>query len=261
MKEIINKINGDIFSIMLPGLYLLLVFITIVLSNKNFHNLYTWNNLLELCKNWNNYWPLYLLAFFLSYLLGQVFRAIPVKNAEKICKKLFYWTTTEGSLDRIYYTTKFPYRRAMLRIISNLHDNGFPKNIFSLPDKKLHTAFNYFKVTLCAESTNLFIYTQMLEARVRLFSGIFWAGSISVILFILLGCYATIDFENIFWSYFHTYFLITSILITILIGMQLPRVRGQEVEYVFLSYLTYLVNKKPNKLISQEKLYLELSSK
>jgi hypothetical protein len=38
---------------------------------------------------------------------------------------------------------------------------------------------------------------------------------------------------------FHSGLIVSSTIIFILLGGQLPRVRGQEVEYAFLSYLSY----------------------
>ena len=251
MKEIINKIQGDFFSILIPGFYLLVALITILLSfsNDQFNLIFcSWDELKKLCHNWNSYWPLYFFLFFIAYLLGHILRAFPVKKADKICKNLFFWTTTKNSLDRIYYTTNFPYHKALSRVLSNLQDNQnniISKEIFSLPEKKnLHSAFNFFKATLCAESTSSFLYTQTFEARVRLFAGIFWSGCCSILLYLFFGIYA-IHSNDGSWTLFHSCFLTVSIIITLLIGMQLPRVRGQEVEYVFLSYLSYVVN-KPN---------------
>ncbi|KPA09447.1 membrane protein [Candidatus Magnetomorum sp. HK-1] len=151
MKEIINKIQGDFFSILIPGFYLLVAVITISISLSSDHlNLVfcSWNEFKKFCYNWNNYWPLYFFLFFVSYLFGHILRAFPVKNADKLCKRIFFWTTTENSLDRIYYTTNFPYYKALSRVLSNLQNNLISKDVFSLPDKKnLHSAFNFFKAT------------------------------------------------------------------------------------------------------------------
>ena len=76
----------------------------------------------------------------------------------------------------------------MSRLLENLRENNFPRDIFEVPSKStIHTAFNYFKTVLCAESPNVFAYTQALEARVRLFAGMFWSAGFGVVVCSALG--------------------------------------------------------------------------
>jgi len=223
---------------------------------------------------------MYLFAFFLVYLIGHALRAIPVEYAEKESKKLlcdlckikrFFKKCSESNCIEcckknglakhfFFKNEKFPYGNALKTIIKNLNNKGFPEEIFSFSNmnlfslnktkksnnptdeelEHLHIPFNFFKVTLCAESANTFIYTQTLEARVRLFAGMFWAGIgnlflFSLSIFIIILCNESLDY--LVWIII---FSILTILITLIIAFRFPWIRGQEVEYVFLSYLALL---------------------
>lgn len=247
MKEMLERIKGDFFSIMAPGFHLLVALLILILSSSAKYNKYLdVNHLMNSAINLNSYWPLYILAVFLAYLFGNFLRAIPVRNADNLCKKLFSWTAgKKSSLVAIYYSDSFPYHSALTRLLDNLRANGFPKDLFSVPDKStVHTAFNFFKTVLCAESPSAFEYTQTLESRVRLFAGMFWSSCVAIAISLILGILALISTSSVTWSPFHTGLLFASLAVAVLLGGQLPRVRGQEVEYVFLAYLAYLVRTK-----------------
>lgn len=247
MNEILNKIKGDFFSIMAPGFYLLVVLVIFMSSlfgkmNCEYLKNIIIPNLSTESIKLNDYWPLYLLVVFISYLFGEFLKAIPVKNAENICKKIFYikpyiaMMSLKG-LDNIYYTKDFPYHDALKSILNSLQENGYSKDVFSLPESGLHTFYNFMKAVLCSQSPNAFVYTQVYEYRVRLFSGMFWSSLFGIFFCIINGIFLLFISKAV-WTPIHTGLIISSIIICILLGGQLPRVRGQEVEYVFLSYLS-----------------------
>lgn len=246
MKEILNKIKGDFFSIMAPGSHLLATLIIFVGSVSDKYKEYLKFDLItEQSVKLNDYWPLYILAIFLAYLLGNFLHVIPVGNADEICKKLFSWMAGKNVLVAKYYSDNFPYHSTLTKFLEYLQANGFPKDLFSVPSEdSLYTEFKFFKTVLCAELPAVFEYTQALENRVRLFAGMFWSSCTGIVACVALGILSLFPTTGISWSTCHTLLLITSIVVGFLLGVQLPRARGQEVEYVYLGYLSYLVKSR-----------------
>ncbi len=253
MDAILNKIKGDFFSIMTPGFYILIIMVSAFISfYPGTETCFNWNGLLQIVKEWKAYWPLYLFAVFIVYLIGSFLRAIPISTADKICKLIFsgmlkkkmskveIQEKSAKNLVTIYYNYPFPYHPAWERLFSYLQGNCFEEGAFNLPDRKdMHASYNFFKSVLCSYVPNAFAYTQTLEARVRLFAGMFWSGLLGIAVFSMLGILHFNNLIQIVWSTTHLMIVGMSFLICVLFGGQLPRVRGQEVEYVFYSYLAY----------------------
>ncbi len=249
MDKILDKIKGDFFAIMAPGFYTLIILMTIAVSTIDNGSYFEWEKISKSFDCGNKYWPMILLGIFLSYLLGNFLRAIPVRIADKYCKKLFSWTSKNNDLVKIYYQEDFPYHTALSNLLENLRKNGFPEEIFYVPlPETVHTVYNYFKAVICSESPGAFSFTQALEARVRLFAGMFWSAFFGFVTCISL-LYIEIFIKNIEVHGFVICLGVASLIIAGLLGGQLPRVRGQEVEYVFYSYLAFIA-KSENKLLS-----------
>jgi hypothetical protein len=260
-----------------------------------------------------------LFIFFLVYLIGQALRAIPVAITEKCCKQLHcnlicsqderkcneikLCRKNEGLAKYYYYKNeKFPYSRALNEILKKL-DNSEEivsysfSNLFSpenIDDNDLYYIyFNLFKVSLCAESANTFLYTQKFEERVRLFAGLFWAGIINFILVNIsilpnhlliipnLLIFICLIFLNISWKQINSWILLCAYIVSLLIAScyisypflgfliiilsllliiiyQFSWIRGQEVFHVFLSYLSLLIHRK-NQNVDFQNLVNQLS--
>jgi len=242
MKEIFERIKGDFFSVMAPGFHLLVVFLILGISLAwkdpvaiDIHEVFSPT------KEIYSYWPNFIIATFLAYLFGHFLRAIPIQSADKLCKKLFRWVAKlSRPRSALYYSTDFPYHKALTLLLEDLQADGYPKTCFSMPaEHTINTDFKFFKIVLCTESINAFEFTQSLENRVRLFAGMFWSSCLAVIGCLILGG-SILLFGHGNWLPIHSFLAVGSLISGILLGSQLPRVRGQEVEYVFLAYLSHL---------------------
>ena len=243
--SVFTKLKDDYLAVTAPGFHILIVASILFLSFASQGEPTTvWTLTEPFVKRWKDYWPLYLVIIFLVYLLGYFIRAIPVRKADKICKKLFAFGEKKGSLSEHYYRSSFPYYDALDRLLKGLRSSGYPEEVFTLPPKdSIHTTYNFFKSVLCSSSPNSFYYTQALESRVRLFSGMFWSGLLGTLGLLTYGAIVLYSVLPLKWELAHSIVLFFSAFISILFGSQLPRIRGQEVEYVFLSYLAHIADR------------------
>jgi len=173
-----------------------------------------WNAINQLIKKTSKEPTSLLLIIFSAYLLGSIFRAIPVKYTDF----LFNFKDFE-----------FPSKEVIKAQIQDVggHYGISQVNAERLPstdklaeqtssEKKvpLLTIYNYWKDELCINSPEGFAYYQEFEARTRFFSGMLCSGlfGIMIVFLALLKMGYQKGFE--FWSLF--FFCIFS-LITILI--------------------------------------------
>jgi hypothetical protein len=199
-----------------------------------------------------------LFVFFLVYLIGLSLRSIPVAITEKFCKMLHCTFSCckdekdcndkkccckKTGLAKYYYFKgeDFPYSQALNKILEKLlySENLLSSSISTLfpleniCDKNLYYIyFNFFKVTLCAESTNTFNFTQSLETRVRLFAGLFWACVVNLFLF---GCSILFLLE----SWFHFVIFAAIILLTFIYFFFLNKYLYRAVSWTLLC--TYII--------------------
>jgi hypothetical protein len=131
-------------------------------------------------------WPLALVALvFATYVVGSVPRTVTVNTADSLCAMLFS-ALPRREWDQALHESNFPYRMALQRTLDALQVNGLYLNV-GLPEPGTsHTMFNSWKVTICHKSPSAFAYTQALEARTRLFAGMFWAAAVGVMSSILV---------------------------------------------------------------------------
>lgn len=174
----------DFFAILAPGLCLVVVvtlFLAACITVPTEAAAKTINKLSgAISKNWL---PGLTLVLF-AYLVGSILRAIPVNLLDEAFAKFF--RKRAHGYDRVLYKRAFPYRPMLKIQLKALQDNGLFTN-FNLPEAGTsHTSFNLWKLDLCEESPATFEYTQELESRVRLFSGMIWAA-VPSLLFGLFG--------------------------------------------------------------------------
>ena len=166
-----------------------------------------------------------VFILFASYLIGSVFRAIPVYWAERLIPP---------------FTKDFPYPITLIEVLATLnaypettkHDiNKMPKVDKGVP---MHI-FNYWKDVLCLRSPEGFAYYQTFETRVRFFAGMIWAGLIGS----LSGGYLILRFLDLKHPTGLPLFLLSSILL-IIFSSNFRRVRRQEARSLVTIFTAYV---------------------
>src|SRR5262249_23070688 len=102
----------------------------------------------------------------------------------------------------------------------------------------LHTADNYWEGVGCDAVPGAVEISHGLESRVRLFAGMFWAGLLGAVL-LVAGFWAA-GLRG-FWGDWRFWgVLAVSAAIVVAFGLNVGRVRREEVRHVFLAYLACL---------------------
>ncbi|MBI3418380.1 MAG: hypothetical protein HY043_24080 [Verrucomicrobia bacterium] len=112
----------------------------------------------------------------------------------------------------------------------------------SQDESRLHDIFNFWKMVLCQEAESAFLFTQELEARVRLFAGMFWAGAVGLAITLVGSFLVAMNFFGIHlikpdWCKPLALLTGLSLILCALFGSQLRRVRKHEVRQLFTAYL------------------------
>jgi hypothetical protein len=153
-----------------------------------------------------------LLVFiiFACYLIGSIFRALPVqwienstiifvpiKNAIKAISDILNPKTEKEEVPRKFY--KFPYPDILDKMLINIEDSKkqtfierIPESIRKLDEKAKMAVFNYWKAAICLQDIESFSYYQTFETRVRFFSSLICAGWLGIILSLFIyyiDCY------------------------------------------------------------------------
>jgi hypothetical protein len=224
----------DFFAILAPGLYLTAIaslFMAALIRGPGQNWTEALNNLSNLIKL---HWPLSIVLFFFSYLLGNILRAIPVNIVDRICGPIFK-KTARNHHDRALYRDNFPYLPMLRQQLLDLQANGLLKRS-GLPDSSsAHTTFNLWKMMLCHRAPAMFDYIQDLEGRVRLFSGIIWSALLSSFLAavgVILSTCPKHPF-NSSWLPIMIIIAVLSLMTAGLLGWRLRHVRGEEVYGVY----------------------------
>lgn len=249
VEAVVSRIGSDLFALMVPGSYVLasigVTCITIVSAVTQQDPLAAVSLINYVVAH---QWPAAVALAALAYLIGQVIHAFPVNRADKICSLLLRsFMKNKWSVE--LYKGRFPYFNLLELIFEHLKTTHPEVPNFEVPNSEtpLHTVFNFWKLAVCQEEPGLFALAQYKESRVRLYAGMFWSGLISITLAIVAFLAIPIFTElRIFillrtgWTWILGGQLFASLVLTIMFGYHLRRVRGQEVETVFLSFLHVL---------------------
>ena len=238
---IMSRVKNDFFAILVPGSFILVIIASVSLALTQPGQT---NGIIQRITPFflalKKYWPLLFLIFIIAYLVGMLIRAIRVNLADKISKKLFSkWNKREWL--QLGYESPFPYPRVLEKVKEQLTESNLVAD-FSLPGKgNLHNAYNFWKMVICAESQELFNYIQNQESMVRLFVGMFWTGLTGVIGYFitLVGCLIYKEIRVVWLDYTIAMFA-ASIVVLVMFGMSIRRVRVQEVGFVFMAYLVII---------------------
>jgi hypothetical protein len=224
----------EFFAILAPGLCLIAIvtlFLTAWINSPRQDSFEALNKLSNLIKA---HWPLSIVLFFFSYLLGNILRAIPVNIIDRICGRIFK-KTARSYHDCALYKENFPYLPMLRQQLDDLQANGLFKRS-GLPNlSSAHTIFNLWKMILCYRAPATFDYLQDLEGRVRLFSGIIWSALLSSFI-AAIGAILSICPKhplNSSWLPIMIIIAFVSLLLAVLLGWRLRHVRGEEVYGVY----------------------------
>lgn len=246
--EVLSRVSRfDFFAIMAPGFYILSTFVVVATAiYDNGAAVNAWVRLLSIVEKASSPWPMVIGIILLSYLIGTIPRAVPVNRADKICKYLFKWLQREGYV-RFLYEDHFPFRRVLEKQLTALQSNGFANSIKIPKEGTTHSLFNFWKMIVCEQSPAAFAFTQGLEARVRLFSGMIWAGVAGIVVSLsgILWCGVAAGALTYPWLSPMLTLFIVSTVIALMFGLRLRVVRGDEVVYLFLAYI--VLAQGPNK--------------
>ena len=228
MKNILGQFSrGEFFSVLPPGFYIFIVtYSCVVLDLIEKPKEQTVLKIFQSLSNHIYQQPVFLIfILFACYMLGSVFRALPVDWAEKSIPP---------------FSTDFPYPVVLKEVmeILNNNQNVTKHDISKMPFLKdgvpMHV-YNYWKDVLCVNSSEEFQYYQTFETRARLFSGIIWASWSGI----LGGLYIILR-EREITSGVGLPILLISLLLLITFGSNFRRVRRQESQALLLIFSAYL---------------------
>ncbi len=228
MKNILGQFSrGEFFSVLPPGFYIFLVTYSCTALEliENPQEQTTLKIFQTLSKQIFEQPVFLIFILFACYMLGSIFRALPVYWAEKSVRP---------------FSTDFPYPEILKKVVDELneHHNITKHDISKMPslkDEVPMNVYNYWKDVLCVNSSEGFQYYQTFETRARLFSGIIWASWSGI----LGGFYIIARDQEISHSVGLPILLISLILL-ITFGSNFRRVRRQESRALLLIYSAYL---------------------
>jgi hypothetical protein len=231
MKDVLSQFSkSEFFSVLPPGFYIfVIIYSCLVLDLGGTTSPKSLFDVFDLLANLIYQQPAYIIfILFASYMLGSIFRALPVRWAEKSIPP---------------FNVGFPYSNFLHEVLGTLNDNiDATKHIESkLPHWKGNLSdhvFNYWKDALCVNSIEGFEYYQTFETRVRFFCGMIWASWFGII----GSLYIIIRLSDITHNIGLPLFLLSLILI-ITFGSNFRRVRKQEAKALLLIFSAYLQNR------------------
>jgi hypothetical protein len=229
----------DFFGALLPGVYLLLSTLYICVCVSALHVNDVWNWLRGFIASQTNISGL-LFVLIISYLLGTIIQAFPVHLTDKLCAWLYIRFRRDGldpeKFPDMLYRERFPYPSCLQRTQDILEEympqaSGGEDTVSILRKSERYIVnVDYWKMVLCMREPNAYAETQALEARVRLFVGMFWANTLSIILCIFALLCRDVAFGPL-WL-----LLLLSFPFALLFGFRLRYVRGEEANRLFLAY-------------------------
>ena len=222
----------DFFAILAPGFYLVAVATVFASAWMSGVNQDAGGALRSLSEQLQSHWPLSVALFFFSYLVGSILRAIPVAFSDRRCGRLFKRDDLPD-YERTMYEGDFPYPALLHLQLDALKANGLVPEMTLPVGNTAHPLFNLWKLQLCKRCPAVFAYTQELEGRTRLFSGMIWAF-VSNGLLGLLGTILTLfGVFHLSWLSLMAVMTVVSAGFAALLGWRLRHVRAEEVNAVF----------------------------
>jgi hypothetical protein len=251
INTVVSRLKTDFFVILVPGSYVfsIILFFYLAISHEDM-KISLSQRIEDFFRELKEYWALTLIIIIICYLLGILIRSFRVTIADELSKKLFSWLFKKGKWNKKLYESSFPYPAMLEVLIDHLEKQGIVLKSFKLPPKDtLYSAYQFWKISICSELPDVFSYTQNMESTVRLFAGMFWAGLLGIIgSCSLLGTWLLkSSLGGPDWVRLGLIVLGISLIISFIFGMNIRRVRGQEVRYVFYAYLVLQEKKQKKK--------------
>lgn len=230
-KQIVGQFTrSEFFSVLPTGFYVFMLIYSFVIvvspMGKSLEDL--WGVVSLLATQLQNQPVLLIFLLFACYLLGSIFRALPVRWAEKTIPP---------------FKTEFPYPSVIKNVIEeiNHHSDLTKHDKKNIPVVNLSVpidVFNYWKDTLCVNTFEGFEYYQLFETRVRFFAGIIWAAwcgmlASGLILFLTHDLTHGVGLPLI----------AISIILLLTFGSNFRRVRRQEVRALVTLFIVFLQKK------------------
>ncbi len=246
VEETLSKVKSDVFAILIPGFFITGVIVSAVLVfTQTDAKIGIIKRFGPFFKTLKGNWILTFIAFVIIFLAGNFLRSIKVTIADNVANFLFK-RFIKASWTKLFYGNPFPYRDLLEKIKLILLQNKLIEDIPLPVDKhSLYILFQYWKMVICIEKSGSFSYIQEFESRVRMFAGMFWAGSCGIGGSILIS--ASFIFNKaaciVWWKYILLMFLV-SVIIAVIFSRSLKRVRSEEVISVFIAYLFIQRSKK-----------------
>ena|GEM_PF-4370950 len=243
----------DLFGVLMPGFFMtgtvIFAFLDVL---KGRDGTSVFQALLYL-EGWITHWSVAPSILFLSYLIGSIPRAFIVGPTDDLCSKIRRQFRAilgrraddiQNEWRRALLTAGFfPYPSAMQCTLNELvrHEEVRNDVVHFLPEEKpgIMAVFDYWKLVICNREPRAFAYIQSLEARVRFFVGMFWAGVLgagSALVSVIAGS------KSADWVVASICLLTLSGLVTVVFGMRLRFVRGEEACQVFSAHAEYKTN-------------------
>lgn len=228
MKNILGQFGrGEFFSVLPPGFYIFVVAYSCVASNffDETKERTIWN-VFESIASHIHQEPIFIVfILFACFILGSIFRALPVRWAERGIPP---------------FRADFPYPSILNEVLEvlNKHQNATMHDKSKIPCLKdgvpMHV-FNYWKDVLCVNSVEAFEYYQTFETRSRFFSGIIWASWSGILggLYVILREGSLVDKIGL-------PILLLSLILLITFGSNFRRVRRQESRALLLIFSAHL---------------------
>lgn len=255
--DMLSKVKTEILAILIPGTFVTGVILSDVLTYTQDTStncvLERFSPFFEVLRS---NWILIFLVFVFIFLIGNLIRTIRVNRVDKMGDILFKRFIKDSWTKDLYHES-FPYPKMLEKIKEELVQARLVED-FPLPKDKrgLHDLYNYWKTMICIDAPASFAFTQDLESRVRMFAGMFWAGVAGIVgSFLAIISFSFNQAAYTVWGVYILVMLGLSVTLMLAFGLNLKRVRGQEVSSVFLAFL-YIQKKNKdteNKEKAQEK--------
>ena len=274
MTDILGKIKGNFFAIIVPGIFIMMIVTVSLFSFLSilFPCLTDAATLGHIWKAINDSWIFMAMFLMLSFLFGNLTLAKSVHDTDK--------ATTEKRIkalknkpirawELLALNDVFPYPDIIKATRDNIKrglrdvDQSFLPSDWRLTKREqdtdmLHNCYDYWKAVLIKEQPSLASHCREYEGRVRLFSGMYQSGSIGLFLsfatiffgalhLILLGLAAnriTLDF--FYDAKVANAFIVIGIIGAVIsfllkenFGNRIRRVRVQEVAVTYVAYTAY----------------------
>lgn len=244
VPAMINRIRGDFVSTMVPGFFIMsLIIITFTLSLESAPVESRKDVILAPAGILEESWVVFLSFLFSCYIIGVIVKSIPVdwgfpkipilnkyKGSKFPHKRLYYkYYNYYMKGDFIYKLSEYCKNSEKIKVIGS---NNVATNSDPMFDSN---GFNFIKMFICASSPGNYSILQELESRSRLYGAMRLTGLIGVLISFFL--YFMLSNNGTLETWFSVNFTMftLSLIILVIFGLQIRRIRRDEARHVYLS--------------------------